>query len=120
MISDNVRLLVRLLGRPASAMSEILDQGSLLFASLAVLAASLFLQFGLRPLVLQAPGPVQSAPAADAEAGEPGPPVARAQPRWSFAFYSPLLVLAAFYVPGTLLITSLIGRLGGFDVVFTR
>ena len=53
-------------------MSAILDRGSLLFASFAVLMVSVLIQF--------APAQV------------------------SFSFYGPLLVLAAFYVPGILLI----------------
>jgi tetratricopeptide (TPR) repeat protein len=57
-------------------MSEILDQGSLLFASLAVLVVSL-----LSPTTL--------------------------------SFYTPLLALAVVYVPGVLLLTSLLGRFGG-------
>ncbi|MGA2328716.1 MAG: tetratricopeptide repeat protein [Bryobacteraceae bacterium] len=38
----------------------------------------------------------------------------------AFSFYTPLLVLAAVYVPGTLLVAGLIGRLGGFRTVFAR
>src|SRR5437868_3258947 len=40
---DQIKLLLRLYAQPAAAMSAILDQGSLLFASLAVLAGSLLL-----------------------------------------------------------------------------
>ena len=43
-MADNLRLLLRLLYQPASAMGAILDRGSLLFASAAVLAASLWLK----------------------------------------------------------------------------
>src|SRR5664279_4937894 len=42
--ADHAKLLLRLLYQPASAMGEILDRGSLLFASAAVLAASLWLK----------------------------------------------------------------------------
>lgn len=42
---QNARLLLRLWWRPAAAMSGILDRGSLLFASVAVLAASFLLHF---------------------------------------------------------------------------
>ena len=38
---DNVKFLLRLFWQPAAAMSAILDEGSLLVASLAVLAVSL-------------------------------------------------------------------------------
>lgn len=61
-------------------MGDILDRGSLLFASLAVLAVSLLLPM----------------------------------PRMSF--YTPLLVLAIFYVPGLLLL----GRIFGVGAVFQR
>jgi predicted negative regulator of RcsB-dependent stress response len=120
MLVDNMKLLFRLFWRPAGAMSEILDQGSLFFASAAVLAASLLLQFSLKPIIPPAPPAAQRTQAAEVDPDEP--PVLRAHtpPRWSFAFYSPLLVLAVVYVPGTLLVTSVIGRLGGFGVAFSR
>lgn len=124
MVLDNARLLLRLLWRPADAMSGILDQGSLLFASLAVLVVSLFVQYGVQSLVRSAPVAVQhAAPAQESERtepDEPGLPVAHRQPWWSFSFYAPLLLLAAVYVPGTLLVTSLIAHLGGFGAVFER
>ena len=66
-------------------MSAILDHGSLLFASLSVLAVSLLLGF----------------------------PVGRAWPGFSLSFYSPLLVLAVFYVPGVLLLGKLMAGSGG-------
>jgi tetratricopeptide (TPR) repeat protein len=75
-IANNARSLLRLFWEPAAAMGAILDQGSLLFASLAVLAVSLL-------------SPVQ------------------------VSFYTPLLVLAIVYVPGVLVLSILIGRLGG-------
>jgi tetratricopeptide (TPR) repeat protein len=85
---ENARLLARLWWRPAAAMSGILDRGSLLFASLAVLAVTLWLRIALRPL--------------------------------AFSLFAPLLVLAAVYVPGTLLVATLIGRLGSLRTVFDR
>ena len=69
-------------------MSAILDRGSLLFASAAVLAATLLLKFTA-----------------------PGLPI---------SFFTPLLVLAVVYVPGKLLLATLLGRLGGVGVVFQR
>src|SRR5271157_1597839 len=87
-MGDNLKLLLRLLYQPGSAMGAILDRGSLLFASAAVLAASLWLKI-------------------DA-------------PWLPFSFYAPLLVLAAVYVPGALLLSSLLARLGGAGVVFQR
>lgn len=70
-------------------MSDILDRGSLLFASAAVLVVSWMLAHSIRGL--------------------------------SFSFYAPLLILAAVYVPGMLLISGLVGRIaGGFGSAFLR
>src|SRR5690242_8711488 len=124
MVLDNAKLLLRLLWRPPDAMSGILDQGSLLFASLAVLAVSLFVQYGVQSLIRSAPVAIEhAAPAQESERSEPDEPslpVAHARPWWSFSFYAPLLLLAVVYVPGTLLVTSLIAHLGGFGAVFER
>ena len=81
-------LLFRIWSQPAGAMSAILDRGSLLFASAAVLAATLLLKLTV-----------------------PGLPI---------SFFTPLLVLAVVYVPGTLLLAALLGRLGGVGMVFQR
>ncbi len=59
-------------------MSAILDQGSLLFASVAALVAAWFFRSS-----------------------------------WAISFYTPLLVLAVFQVPGVLLLATLLGSLGG-------
>jgi tetratricopeptide (TPR) repeat protein len=124
MVFDNTKLLLRLLWRPADAMSGILDQGSLLFASVAVLAVSLLVQYGVQSLIPRAPVAFQQAAQTQetehADQDQPAVPVAHAQPWWSFSFYAPLLVLAVVYVPGTLLVTSLIAHLGGFGAVFER
>ena len=81
---ENARLAFRLYAQPGAAMSAILDQGSLLFASLAVLAISLLLPFGV-------------------------------------SFYTPLMILAVVYVPGVLLLSQLLGGLGGeLGIVFRR
>ncbi len=68
-------------------MSGILDRGSLLFASLAALAAGL---------------------------------LASAPEGLRFSFYTPLLVLAIAYVPGLLLLSAVLGRLGGVGMVLQR
>ena len=74
-------------------MSAILDQGSLLFASLAVLAVSVPLE----------------------------PPLKNTWPWLSFTFYTPLLVLAVVYVPGILLLGKLLADLReGFGAAFER
>ena len=41
-------------------------------------------------------------------------------PLASFSFYTPLLVLAVVYVPGALLLSALLARLGGLGTVFQR
>jgi predicted negative regulator of RcsB-dependent stress response len=117
MIFENTKLLVRLLWQPARAMSGILDRGSLLFASLAVLAVSLLFELTVTPPVPPAPTAVTQA---SPERGEAPVRMVHTRPQWLFSFYTPLLVLAAIYVPGTLLMTNLIGRLGGLGVVFQR
>ncbi len=83
----NLQLLLGLVVRPAEAMSGILDRGSLLFASLAVLVVSLA-----------------------------GRPAAGLQ----FSFYTPLLVLAVAYVPGVLILSVVLARLGNAGMVFSR
>jgi tetratricopeptide (TPR) repeat protein len=85
---DHLKLLFRLWWQPAAAMGEILDRGSLLFASLAAIGTALLLQAG---------------------------PV-----RLPFSFYTPLLVLAVVYVPGVLLLSIPIARLGALGTVFPR
>jgi tetratricopeptide (TPR) repeat protein len=115
---DNAKLLVRLLWTPAGGMGGILDRGSLLFASVAVLAVSLLLEFSLRPLMVPAPARVEQTAQAQEEA--PSPPVAPARPVWSFSFYTPLLVLAVIYVPGMLVVVNLVARLGSLATVFER
>src|SRR5579863_1645332 len=120
MVFDNARLLVRLLWKPADAMSGILDRGSLLFASIAVLAASLLLQFSLSAALPKAPDALQQTQAAKGDQDQSEVPVAPVRQRWSFSFYTPLLVLAVIYVPGTLLMTNLLAHLGGFGAVLER
>jgi tetratricopeptide (TPR) repeat protein len=82
--------LLRLFFRPTAAMSAILDRGSLLFATSAVVIVSLLLELSLQGAL-----------------------------SFSLAFL-PLLALAVVYVPSTLLLTNLIARLGGLSVVFQR
>ncbi len=78
MLTENFKLLLRIYGQPSAAMSAILDQGSLLFASIAVLCVTWLYKSGL-----------------------------------AVSFYMPLLVLAVTYVPGVLLLSGILGRLGG-------
>jgi tetratricopeptide (TPR) repeat protein len=117
MIFENAKLLFGLWWQPVAAMSGILDRGSLLFASLAVLAVSLLFVSTVSPPVPQAPVTITQA---GPEQGDAPDQIVYGRPRWSFSFYTPLLLLAAIYVPGTLLVTGLIGRLGGLGMVFQR
>jgi len=87
-LADHIKLLLRLFGQPAEAMGAILDRGSLLFASITVLAVTFGLQSGPLPV--------------------------------SFPFYAPLFIMAVAYVPGLLLLATLIGHLGGLGMVFRR
>ena len=75
--------------RPGATMGAILDRGSMIFASVAVLAVSLLLRMG-----------------------------AGALPR--FSFYTPLLLLDVFYVPGILLLAALVARAGPPRTLFER
>ncbi len=84
----HLSLLLRLWFRPGAAMGEILDRGSLLFASIAAIATAFAL--GAGPY------------------------------RLSFHFYTPLLLLAVIYVPGLLVLGSLIARTGALGTAFQR
>ena len=87
-MADHIKLLLRLFGQPGEAMGAILDRGSLLFASITVLAVTFGLQAGPLPV--------------------------------NFPFYAPLFIMAVAYVPGLLLLATLIGHLGGLGMVFRR
>ncbi len=126
MLSDNLRLLLHVFWRPAAAMGAILDRGSLLFATVAVLAVSLLIQFTVTPKVVRwvvtAFEQPKAVEAPDLREDEPG---IRRSGWLPFTFslyscYSPLLVLAVIYVPGTLLLSTLIAGLGRFGAVFQR
>ncbi len=83
---ENTNLLLRLFLRPAAAMSDILDRGSLLFSVVGVVAVSLLLR-----------------------------------PRFGFSFYIPLVILAAAYVPGVLVLSKFVARIPGtLGAVFQR
>ncbi len=78
MLLNQAKAFFRLYWQPATAMGAILDQGSLLFASVLVLLMSLLSPAGV-----------------------------------GYSFYTPLLVLAIVYVPGVLILSIVIGQLGG-------
>ena len=83
----HLSLLLRLWYRPGAAMGEILDRGSLLFASIVALAAGFALRSAVAPV---------------------------------FGFYMPLLILAVIYVPGLLLLGTLIAHTGSPGTAFQR
>ena len=127
MLGDNLRILFRLFSRPGPAMSEILDRGSLLWASVIVLAVSFLLQGSVVPVLIRAQAAAENAMVFQPETAAPDqeyvpPPQPRhARSAWlSFHFYTPLLLLAIFYVPGTLLLSSLFAGQGSFGTVFRR
>ena len=78
-------LLLRIFLNPAAAMSAILDRGSLLFATLAVLAGTALVNL-----------------------------------RLPIGFFMLPIVLAAVYVPGVLVLGSIVGRLGGVGMLLQR
>jgi tetratricopeptide (TPR) repeat protein len=80
-----MNLLLRIWINPAAAMSAILDRGSLLFASLALMGATAFLNT-----------------------------------RLPIGFIMLPIVLAAVYVPGLLVLGSVVGRLGGAGMLLQR
>jgi predicted negative regulator of RcsB-dependent stress response len=88
----NLKLLVRLYYRPRSAMSGIIDEGSLLFSLAAALVVSILLRTGI------------TAPLAGR----------------SFSMLSTVLTLALLYAPATLLLVTLFEPVGSFGVAFRR
>ena len=84
---EQTKLLLRLFLQPGAAMGAILDRGTLLFASLAVLLVSFLVpRFG-----------------------------------FVFRFYTPLLLLALFYVPGVVVLSKhWVGLGGSLRAVFHR
>jgi tetratricopeptide (TPR) repeat protein len=110
MLAYHLRNLAGLFWRPGPAMSEILDRGSLLWASIIVLMVSLLLQASVVPVMMRAQTP---SIAASEESEVPLPPVRHAPSAWrSVHFYTPLLLLALIYVPGTLLLSNLLAAQG--------
>ena len=143
---DTLKLLFQLYFRPASAMSEIIDKGSWLFAAVLVLIVSVAF-FWTVNLKLQASYRIPTlyefydysvgydAPEAEyrraldeynqAMASRQQIPLLgdRFFRFFSFEpekFYQPLLSISVFYVPFTILLMSLLGGAGGFGVVLSR
>ncbi len=83
-----MNLLFRLWINPAAAMGAILDRGSLLFASIAALAATAILNVFA--------------------------------PSLGAGYFMPALLIAVVYVPGLLLLASLIARAGSLGMLIQR
>ncbi len=139
MIQDNLHLLFKLYYRPIAALGAIIDEGSLLFAAIAVLLVSVGLNFAtgshlgqvyqeMRAASVAAAGHAAPAPAAqgeDEDELQAAPPV-MGYVRWavvSFSSQSVLLsaaTLALLYAPATLFLVTLVEPVGSFGVAFRR
>jgi hypothetical protein len=147
---ENIKFLFQLYLRPASAMSEIIDKGRWLFAAGLVLlvAVAFFSTVNAKletayhiPTLYEfyQPDYLADEDSAAAEAQynkalaeynkaikerQKIPLVGDAFFRFfSFEperFYQPLLSISVFYVPAVILLTSLLGGVGGFGVVLSR
>lgn len=136
---ENLRLLLSIYIRPASAFSDIMDNGSWLFAGIAVALIAFSVQFGInsriastyaasfsdRLMVAQMRAD-EEVPAPTYEEfsralGKVPFPVLGSGVIWLFSFdssfISPLIILAVFLVPGVILMASLIGKLGNAGVI---
>jgi hypothetical protein len=146
---ENLRLLFRLYVRPADTMSDIMDNGSWMFAALAVLVISLVF-FGTVNTKLHDAYRIPSlSEYYDFDLADPDSPAAEAEYQRSFekyqaavgarrtipvagdrffkfftfepaTFYYPLLSISIFYVPLLILLLSIFGSLGSFGLVLRR
>ncbi len=147
---ENIKLLLQLYYRPASAMSEILDKGSWFFAAVAVLivAAAFFFAVNAKlqtayhiPEFYEFYYPNQSAEEDSIVAEEQYDKASdeyqkalQTHPKiplvgdyffkfFSFApsaFYQPLLSLSIFYVPFVILLIAVFGAAGSFGTILQR
>ena len=147
---ETIKLLFQLYLRPASAMSEIIDRGSWLYAAVLVLLVSIafFWTINTRLQAAYRIPTVYEFYQPDYLADE-NPSLAEAQYNKALAeyqkalderqkiplagdaffrffsfepgrFYQPLLSLSLFYVPFAILLMSLLGGVGGFGMVLSR
>lgn len=140
---ENLRLLARLYVRPRSALGEIIDEGSLIFGAVAVVAVSALTGAAMYAQVAPAYMPFVPAPSATASPrSAPGPatPLAEefdetdisqdpgryARPLLAASFFSATLtmgivfVLALLYAPFVLLLLTIFESIGSFGVAFRR
>ncbi|REJ75566.1 MAG: hypothetical protein DWQ47_08840 [Acidobacteria bacterium] len=136
---QNFLLFLKLYTRPDSAFSDIMDDGSWLFAAIAVIVVAFAMQFGINDQItrnyavgyfdqvvrgeraLIRPDRVPETPDVDAALEREAFPVLGSQITWisSFdsSFIAPLIVLAVFFIPGTIFLVTLVARLGNAGVV---
>ncbi len=136
MLHSNLRLLLNLYTRPLAAMSGIIDQGSLVFGTLAVLGVSVLLNVGVWARIAAADWAGQRAPLRHVVPAHPeevppsAPPRATPAPRapqsilvgfvLATSTLSGIFSLALLYVPATLLAMVFLEPVGSFGVAFRR
>jgi tetratricopeptide (TPR) repeat protein len=144
---ESLKLLLQIYIRPAQAMSDIMDRGSWVFAAVFVLAiaAAFYATINVRLdeayAVTQAPDISrdidQDSPQARAdyekvvaeyhrsEQARPRIPLVGDRFLQLFSiepsrFYEPIFLLSIFYVPGVILLMSLMGGTGNFGIALRR
>ncbi len=146
---ENLKLFLQIYYNPPAAMSDIIDRGSWLFAAILVLVvgAGFYLTINAKlDAVYQIPmfSDYISGSFYDLTDDQLADAIRSAQTQFDsanaarpripligdaffnffsfspFGFYQPLLSLTLFYVPFTVLLVSLIGRIGNFGVVLRR
>jgi Tfp pilus assembly protein PilF len=146
---ENLKLLFQLYFRPISAMSELLDKGSWFLAAVFVFVVSIGFYWTINTKLQAAYGmpefnfsAYQEFDATETEATakqrqaaieeyqkwlaeRPKIPIIGDSLFYFFSFepsgfFRPIISLAVFYVPLTILLVTLFGHLGNFGVVFSR
>jgi tetratricopeptide (TPR) repeat protein len=146
---ENLKLLFQLYFRPISAMSELLDKGSWFLAAVFVFVVSIGFYWTINTKLQAAYGmpefnfsAYQEFDATETEATakqrqaaieeyqkwlaeRPKIPIIGDSLFYFFSFepsgfFRPIISLAVFYVPLTILLITLFGHLGNFGVVFSR
>ncbi|NNE65657.1 MAG: tetratricopeptide repeat protein [Pyrinomonadaceae bacterium] len=132
---ENVRLLFQIYLNPKRAFSEVMDGGSWLFAAACVVAVSIGLSIAINSHIAETykvsrfdymfPGATVELVEGETFFAEKTdfPVVGKAAP-WLFSFDSsfinPIIVLSIFYFPLTIILASVLGRLGNAGVVVRR
>lgn len=139
---ENFRLLFNIYIRPVSAFSDIMDNGSWLFAAVAVAIIAFSVQYGVNNRIASeysvgildqiVNGQIDDTDYEEAEPDREFLPQTAKKPfplvgsrvqflfRFDSSFLSPLITLVVFFVPGVILLAAMIGRLGNAGVVIGR